>query len=179
MRAARRGDARAYARVLGDLAGVLRALFRRRLGGPDVEDYVQDVLLAIHLKGQTWDEARPLMPWVFAIAQHKLADGLRRTRRVARHVSADLTIDMLAESIAEPPPEHDRVGLDVERHLATLSGRQRAVVRALTLEERSVAETAILLAMSEGAVRVALHRGLKALAERARAADRTGSGGHA
>jgi RNA polymerase sigma-70 factor (ECF subfamily) len=47
-----------------------------------------------------------------------------------------------------------------------LPARQRDVVRAVGLEGASIREAAERLEMSEGAVRVALHRGLAALAAR-------------
>ena len=56
---------------------------------------MQETLLAVHLKRQTWDERQPLLPWVRAIAQNKLIDNLRRRgRRV--HVPIDDVSDALA-----------------------------------------------------------------------------------
>lgn len=174
MRAGRRGDQRAYTRLLGDLAGVLRGLLRKKLGGlpaADVEDLVQDVLLAIHTKRDTWDETRPLMPWVRAIAEHKLIDRARARRRSARLFAENLSADDLADVAPQPEPEFEKAGLDVDRHLAALTERQRAIVKALTIDELSIAKVASDMAMTEGAVRVALHRGLAALARRARSEE--------
>src|SRR5688572_7699094 len=86
MRAANRGDADAYRHVLEKLAPMLRSAARRgfaRYGsGPEeVEDIVQETLLALHLKRHTWDERQPLLPWVRAIAHNKLIDSLRRRGR--------------------------------------------------------------------------------------------------
>ena len=171
MKAGLRGDQRAYARLLGELAGVLRGILRgklRTLSAADLEDLVQDVLLAIHNKRETWDQTRPLMPWVRAIAEHKLIDRIRQNRRSGRVFAANLSADDLAEVAPQPEPEFERAGLDVDKHLAALPERQRQIVKALTIEESSIAKVAKDLSMSEGAVRVALHRGLAALARRAR-----------
>ena len=82
MRAANRGDAVAYARLLASLTPVLRGLARQSLSRTrlesDFEDVVQETLLAIHLKRHTWDETRPFGPWVRAIIRHKLIDAARR-----------------------------------------------------------------------------------------------------
>jgi RNA polymerase sigma-70 factor (ECF subfamily) len=168
MRAAVAGDAAAYARLLASLTPVLRAAARRGLTragqSPDeAEDIVQDVLLAIHLKRHTWNAAEPLAPWVFAIARNKTIDALRRRGR-----RVQVALDDFTEQLAAPPAEESLPARDVERHLANLPDRQRDVVRSIAVEQASVRATADKLAMSEGAVRVALHRGLTTLAARLR-----------
>lgn len=166
MRAAMGGDAAAYRRLLEALTHSLRAVTRRGFAQAgaalnDVEDVVQETLLAIHLKRHTWDMDQPLGPWVRAIARHKLIDALRRRgRRI--EVPIDLVIDSLPAD--EGPSNLDRQ--DAHRLVDGLNGRQQAVVRSISIEGKSIRETADRLGMNEGAVRVALHRGLKALAAR-------------
>lgn len=171
MRAGRRGDSAAYSRALAEVARLVRPKVARTLGSGagETEDVVQNVLLAVHLKNASWDDRLPILPWVYAIAEHKALDALRSRRRSARYVSQDLSAEDVAEVIAAPEPERDSLGLDLERLLAALSGRERQVVRALALEGGTIAGAASAFGMKEGAVRVAFHRGLKRLA---RAADR-------
>jgi RNA polymerase sigma-70 factor (ECF subfamily) len=163
MRAAIAGDGAAYERLLRALTPALRSAVRRGLarvgrGDADAEDVVQETLLAIHLKRHTWDAQKPLGPWLRAIAHNKLIDTLRRGgRRI--YVPIDDVIDILAAEDVEPAPARD-----VERRLGHLSQRQQEVVRAISLEGASIKDTAMKLAISEGAVRVALHRGLTSLA---------------
>lgn len=164
MRAANRGDAAAYRRLLESLAPWLRGLVRHALaqmnrGHEEVEDIVQETLIAIHLKRQTWDERQPLEPWARAIAHHKLIDALRR-----RGMREHLNIDDVAEVLGAPPPQEDATAGDLARLLATLGERQRRIVEAIAIEGRSAREVAVELGSSEVAVRVALHRALKALA---------------
>jgi RNA polymerase sigma-70 factor (ECF subfamily) len=164
MRAANRGDGEAYRRVLEGLTPVLRAWVKRglaRYGSAqgEVEDVVQETLLALHLKRHTWDEGRPLLPWVRAIAENKLIDALRRGGRHL-HVPIDDVGDVLAVD-AEPAALN---GVESERALALLPGRARQIVVAISIEGASAREVAERLGMTEGAVRVALHRALKALA---------------
>jgi RNA polymerase sigma-70 factor (ECF subfamily) len=163
MRAANGGDAVAYNRLLTRLAPAVRAVARRgfsRAGlGPDeAEDVVQETLLAIHLKRHTWDSSLPLGPWVRAIARNKLIDSMRRRGR-RDHVPIDDVIDTLASDTAEPTPIPGKL----DEHLQSLPDRQQSVVRSISLDGASIRETAARLNMSEGAVRVALHRGLAAL----------------
>jgi RNA polymerase sigma-70 factor (ECF subfamily) len=168
MRAARAGDGAAYDRCLREMAQALRPLVRRGLyragaNPAETEDVVQDILIAVHLKRQTWDDSRPIGPWVAGIARYKIIDAARRRgRRV--NVPIDDFADVLpAES--EPETASER---DVRRSLDILPEGQRNVVQAIAVDGLSIAAAAQTLDMSEGAVRVALHRGLGALAKRYR-----------
>ncbi|WP_323181426.1 sigma-70 family RNA polymerase sigma factor [Kaistia algarum] len=168
MKAANRGDETAYRRLLSALAPVIRAMVRRTQGGmsagaADVEDVVQECLLAIHLKRQTWDEALPLLPWVAAIARNKTIDNLRRRGR-----RLELPIDGLEEILPAAEAEESLSAPEIDRALAELSKTQREVVRAVSVDGASIRETGSRLSMTEGAVRVALHRGLTALAAKMR-----------
>jgi RNA polymerase sigma factor (sigma-70 family) len=164
MRTAMRGDAASYRRVLESLAPILRGLVKRNfsrygLGAEDVEDVVQETLLAVHLKRQTWDQRQPLLPWVRAIAHNKLVDNLRRrSRRV--HVP----IDDISEALAAEEQPSATNGMDAERVLSRLKGRQRDIVLAIAIDGASARQVADRLGMKEGAVRVVLHRALKSLA---------------
>jgi RNA polymerase sigma-70 factor, ECF subfamily len=167
LRAANAGDALAYQRILKQLAPVLRSFVRRWLARSfvpeaDAEDIVQEILLAIHLKRQTWIETAPVAPWVFTIARHKIIDALRRRGR-----RIDLPIDDFADTLATDEGEPNLIGIYLDRHLESLPSGQRKVVKAIAVSGASISEAAETLAMSRGAVRVALHRGLAALAARA------------
>jgi RNA polymerase sigma-70 factor (ECF subfamily) len=168
MTAALQGREDAYALALVAIAALVRTRVRRRLRSnwADVEDVVQETLLSIHLKRGTWDPSRPLVPWVHAIADHKLIDWARRKGRQNRLIAAGITVDTLVDVV--PAPEEDVFGIDLDRHLAVLSPREQVVVRGLAVEGRSVRDVAATLGLREGAVRVALHRGLKRLASAAR-----------
>lgn len=164
MRAALAGDGSAYAALLAELSRVLRAQVSRALsrmgrGNAEVEDIVQEVLLAIHLKRDSWNPALPFSPWLNAVARYKLIDALRR-----RGSSRDVAVEDLAEELAAPETSRDDHN-DATRLVSRLEARPRAIVEAISLEGRSTDEVARKLQMSEGAVRVALHRALKTLAK--------------
>ena len=164
MRAASRGDAGAYRSLLQELAPLLRVVASRGfsrsgLGSEDVEDVVQETLLAVHLKRHTWDESKPLLPWVRAIAHNKLVDNLRRR---GRHVH--VPIEDFSDTLAADAQSDAMNGVDTERVLARLKGRDRAIVLAISIEGASARQVAARLGMTEGAVRVALHRAIQSLA---------------
>lgn len=163
MRAAIAGDERAYAEFLRRAACRVRGFARQKIvqGGVDPEDIVQETLLAIHLKRHTWRDDAPVMPWLYSIARHKLVDAFRRRGR-----RVEIEIGELADSLAGPEEPETVSEREIGRALDSLAPGQRSVVAAVSVDGRSISETARSLGMSETAVRVALHRGLTAIAKR-------------
>ncbi|KGD96497.1 MULTISPECIES: sigma-70 family RNA polymerase sigma factor [Rhizobium/Agrobacterium group] len=164
MRLAIAGDSRAYQKLLTALTPHLRMMARKRceqFGAPtsEAEDVVQEVLLAIHLKRGTWDPSRPLGPWISAIVHNKLVDSMRRRGRQASVPLEDVIATLESD---ERVNTSDRI--DIERVLDRLKDPQRTIVQSISIEGSSVRETADRLKMTEVAVRVSLHRALKALA---------------
>jgi len=163
MRASMAGDEGAYRRLLVELGRSVRAMARSafaraRLGDADVEDAVQETLLAIHLKRHTWDPGQKLGPWANAIARHKIIDAMRR--RGARRAEP---IEDFQEFLAAPEGEDPHDLSDARKLMETLNPRQRDIVQSISLDGQSIAATATRLNMTEVAVRVALHRALKSL----------------
>jgi RNA polymerase sigma-70 factor (ECF subfamily) len=164
MRAALDGDEAAYRQLLQSLSGTLRTSVRSRFarmgcGDIEVEDVVQETLLAIHLKRHTWNRTEKLGPWIAAIARNKLVDVLRRRGR-----RAEQPIDDVIDTLVDETAVVDDDQRDVAQLLSQLGERQQRIVRCISIEGRSVREAAEQLQMTEVAVRVALHRSLKALA---------------
>lgn len=156
------GDARSYALFLHAVTPVLRGIVRAKGGGlgeATCEDVLQEVLLAIHLKRHTWDSAAPVRPWLYAIARYKVIDALRVRGRKVELPLADFA-DVLEEQAGPDPTE----AADMAKLIGMLDGRSATIIRKIGLEGESVAATGAMLKMSDGAVRVALHRALKALA---------------
>jgi len=161
------GDAAAYHVFLKELSAHLRAFLRRRLSRlPDeVEDLVQETLLAVHNQRHTYDAGQPLTAWLHAIARYKLVDLLRRR---ARGDAWNDPLDETTELLAAADSDAADARRDVAKLLDTLPDRQRLPIIHMKLTGLSVAETARLTGMSESAVKVNVHRGLKALAAKIR-----------
>jgi RNA polymerase sigma factor (sigma-70 family) len=160
--AANGGDARAYTRFLQAITPILRGIVRAKGGGlgeAACEDVVQEVLLAVHLKRHTWAPQAPVRPWLYAITRYKVVDAFR-----ARGRKVDLPIDDFTEVLAADVGPDPTEAADMDKMIGMLDGRSAEIVRKIGLEGVSVAETGRALTMSEGAVRVALHRALKTLA---------------
>ena len=163
MRAALAGDTGAYRKFLHAVAPYIRAVARsrcRRLGvlESEAEDIVQEVLLTIHLKQGTWDRSKQIGPWVSAITRNKIIDVFRRWgRRI--DVPLDDVIDILQAEDQRP----EILTREIDFLLGQLTCRQQDIVRSISVNGTSIRETAERLKMTEVAVRVSLHRALKAL----------------
>lgn len=163
LRAANHGDQRAYGDFLRAITPMVRGIARSRgagLGPDAIEDIVQETLLAIHQKRHTWREDMAVRPWLYAIVRYKVVDAFRaRGRRV------QVPIEDFADVLPAEPELDPTERSDAERVIGRLDPRAARIVRAIGLEGASVAETSAALDMTETAVRVALHRGLKRLAQ--------------
>jgi RNA polymerase sigma-70 factor (ECF subfamily) len=158
------GDAAAHRALLQTLATYLRAYFHGRLhGDADVEDLVQETLLAVHLKRETFDVNERVTAWVFAIARHKLIDWYRR--RGSRLVTP---LEEAADACVTDAYNDATVQKDLTRLLGELPEKQAMAIRYMKLEGLSAVETAARTGQSVAAVKVDVHRGLKKLIDRMR-----------
>ena len=168
---AQAGNEDAYREALGRMAGRLRAYFRRRLSDrpEDVEDLVQETLLALHLQRGTHEAGRPVSHWMHAIAGYKLVDHWRRLgRHDARHEPVEDEEDWPADEVS--PQEAASARRDLRQLLQLLPTAQRRAIELTKLEGLSVAEAARETGASEAAIKVQVHRGLQRLAQRVRQA---------
>lgn len=163
------GDAAAHRQLLAALTGHLRAYFARRLGSgsAEVEDLVQETLLAVHLKRATWDRSQPFTPWAYAIARYKMIDHLRRGRG-----KVHIPLDDAGALFSSDDPEEGAVRTDLERLLGQLPERQRALLEDVKIQGFSIEEAARKRGVSAVSARVMLHRSLQFLSRAVRHEDR-------
>jgi RNA polymerase sigma-70 factor (ECF subfamily) len=166
MAAAQTGDRRAYERVLTSSLSLIRSVARRQ-GVPvdSIDDVVQETLLTVHRVRHTYDPARSFDAWLAAIAGRRAIDTLRsQGRRGRREVHDEFALDQ--------HPDRDDASTDSERAqqasrlrdaIAELPPGQREAVEQLGLKEHTLAEAAMLTGRNTGALKVNLHRALKAL----------------
>lgn len=159
MRLARTGDRRAYEELLRGLVPIFKSYYLRRVRDylVEVDDFVQECLLAVHQRQITYDVARPLLPWVYAIARHKLIDRFRARKEVLNLSDIDAAVSGYD---SEPALS---AKLDVETLLERASPKQKTAIIATKIRGESIAEHAVAAGVSESDVKVSVHRGLKAL----------------
>jgi RNA polymerase sigma-70 factor, ECF subfamily len=158
------GDAVAYRALLERLTGHLRAYYRHLFAGighgpAEAEDLVQESLIGIHTHRHTYDPSQRFTPWVYAIARYKFLDYLRREKSSLN----DIPVESAEELIADSETAVVESSLDLKRLMLKISPKARQAIHYLKLQGLSVSEAAARCRMSESAVKVAAHRGLKAL----------------
>jgi RNA polymerase sigma-70 factor, ECF subfamily len=163
------GDASAHKTLLIRLSAHLRAYFKAQLARvgqapADAEDLVQETLIAIHTRRHTYDRSQLLTPWVYAVARYRLVDYLRRTKASIR----DVPIEEATEVFAGDDATAVDSGLDLMKLMAQLAPKARQAIQFVKLDGLSVSEAATRTGMSQSAIKVSVHRGLRALALLAR-----------
>lgn len=172
MMASQGGDPAAHRALLEQLSGMFRSYFKKRLdttGRHQAEDLVQETLLAIHMHRDAYNPAQPFTPWAYAIARYRLIDFLRRSKTSAREVPLEEADTVLADDDTVEAES----AFDLERLLARLPDKIRNAIQLVKVEGLSVNETAQKTGMSESAIKVSIHRGLKAMAKLMREAKST------
>lgn len=167
MQSAQVGDARAYAELLVVITPRLRQIIsnkRKFLQAADIEDLIQEILLSLHSVRGTYDPARPFVPWLMSITQHRLADAARRHyRQAARQNEFEEWSATFAEDapIAEAEPYGNPEGL--KRAIECLPPRQRTAIHLLKLQEMSFKDASEASGSSIHALKVSVHRAMATL----------------
>lgn len=162
---AQEGDGHAYAALLTMLSSTARKYARNRLGEVAwLDDVMQETLLTIHAARHTYDPRRPFAPWFYAILSSRMIDVLRKEKRVrSREFASDALPEVSPQSTLVQEASDPLDARRLETALDALPDRQREIVRALKLKDESVKDVSERLGMSPSAVKVAAHRGYKAL----------------
>jgi RNA polymerase sigma factor (sigma-70 family) len=160
---AQSGDETAYREALSRIARQLRRYLSRPMTNTpdDLEDLVQETLLAVHLQRGTYDPGLPLTAWVTAIAKHKLIDLWRRR---GRRENFNQAIDDVREDELVASQDGFEARTDLENLLKELPLAQRQAIALTKIEGLSVSEASVKTGISESAIKVQVHRGLKHLA---------------
>ncbi len=156
------GNAADHATLLRHLVPLLRGFYRRRANGSedDIEDLVQETLIAVHTRRATYDRDRVFTAWLFAVARYKMIDHFRRNRRLQ-------PIEGLEEIlIVEGFEDASDARLDIDDLLETLPAKQARMIRATRIEGFSIADAAAADGIGESDVKISVHRGLKTLMAR-------------
>ena len=176
MRASLAGDQTSYRQFLQEIVPYIRTAIKRAMPygvADERDDIVQEVLFAIHEKRHTWRVDEPILPWVRAIARYRTIDHLRR---LARNKTTPLDeYDEHSDTLTAPhnDPHSDPLeAIDLRNMVQKLSGRIGKVTFAIGIQGKDIATTARELGMSQNAVRIAFHRGLKKLSLRGRQNDK-------
>ena len=165
---AKAGDRAATDRLVAQLRPrVFRYVLARVLDPHLADDVTQEVTVTmLTALPRHEDRGSPFTAWVFGIAANKVSESRRTASR--RHESvANQVPDGHADARFEPETAVLRMETSayVAGLLAQLPDAQAEIVRLRVAAGLSADETAAVLGMSAGAVRVAQHRALARLRE--------------
>ena len=174
MRAAQDGDGDAYRRLLLAIQPRIRAIVRSRVrDAAAVEDVLQNALLSIHRGRATYRPERPFTPWMRAIVRNAIFDHFREhKRRGDRETSVD--VQDWADERPQGSVENAPLAPELRDALTALPAAQREAVTLIQIEGLSVAEAALRVGVSPGALKVRAHRGYRALRETLSSARESG-----
>ena len=157
MVSSQKGDQQSYTVLLTEVQLWLERYFRRRCPPAQLDDLVQEVMMAVHKKRATYDTNRPFLPWLAAIARYRWIDHLRKVYRNAE--------DALEDYDAPEDSDEEAVlaRLSLERMFVHIPDKQSDVIEMVKIEGLSIREAAEKSGQTESAVKVNIHRGLKKL----------------
>jgi len=151
----------AFLETVSNLRPRLHQYCSRMVGSVlDGEDVVQDALFQAYRKLESFDDSRPLKPWLFRIAHNQCIDFLRR-RQVRQDTEAEVAVQ---DAVAPKDPVGRGIERAIERLVLTLPPKERASVLLKDVLDYSLEEIAELVDSTVGGVKAALNRGRAKLA---------------
>ena len=160
MRAALAGDKASYRAFFETILPILKSMINAMAPtlSPDLrEDIVQEVLTSIHAKRHTWQQDRLILPWIYAIVRYRLIDFIRKEKRTPKSDSDIAELEIAGRDV----PSLADLRIDIEKGLRSLNTQTEAVVRAVGIDGKDTKKISEDLGITENAVRIAYHRGLK------------------
>ncbi len=157
MAASREGDRKAYRQFLAEASRRIRSMLARKVGADsELEDVLQECLIALHTKRHTLDPGRPVGPWMYAIANYKLIDHWRKRGRSPLVLDDDVDMDVAADTFAE---------MDVAGLLGELPEAQAEAIRLTHIEGLTNREASQKIGIGHSAMKLRVHRGMLRLKE--------------
>jgi RNA polymerase sigma-70 factor, ECF subfamily len=161
------GDDAAFVELYDELAPRLyRFAVRWTRSRSAAEDTVQQCLLQIHASRQRFVRGAAVVPWAYAIARRLLIDASRRN--VREELRAETLREPEEATAAASPDEAlhlKRMEAEGQRDLASLPPGWREAFELVKFEGLSVSETAEVLGITRGMVKIRTHRATVALRE--------------
>lgn len=154
--AARQGDRTAFGELYRRYARMIHGVLLSRVPYGDVDDLVQDVFLQAMERLQTLRDAGAFRGWLATIARNRATDHLRRAPR-----TTELPDDLPSNEAADRLEAAAALAI-----IRTLPEAYRETLILRLVEGFTGPEIAAQTGLTEGSVRVNLHRGMKQLRER-------------
>jgi len=172
------GDEGAFRELVSQYKDSVYAFLRRFLNDRDlVDDVFQETFMQLYVSRDTFDQSKPLRPWLFTIAANKAKDALRRKQRVdspnlgSMFDSDEHSIDDVLNTLDHD--EHmpyddlirDETAAAVKRVIARMPASLREILLLAYFQKFSYTEIAGILGIPVGTVKSRLHTAVSRFAE--------------
>jgi RNA polymerase sigma-70 factor (ECF subfamily) len=165
-----RGDEAAFREIVSRYKNGLYAFLRRLLNRQDlVEDVFQETFLQLFTSRESFDDTRPLHPWLFTIAANKAKDALRKGQRTSAipigtlAESEEMSFDDMLNSISADTTmpyeelEKGETAVQVGRIIANMPDNLREILILAYFDKFSYKQMAQMLSIPIGTVKSRLH----------------------
>jgi RNA polymerase sigma-70 factor (ECF subfamily) len=165
-----RGDEAAFREIVSRYKNSLYAFLWQFLNRPDlVEDVFQETFLQLFSSRASFDNTRPLRPWLFTIAANKAKDALRKWQRTAavpigtisdsEEMSFDDMLNTISADTTMPYEELEKneIAIQVERIIANMPENLREILLLAYFQKFSYKQMAQMLSIPIGTVKSRLH----------------------
>jgi RNA polymerase sigma-70 factor (ECF subfamily) len=151
--------------VLNDLyrevaPGMLNYIYKLVHDRALAEDLLQEAFLRVHKVRHTYRPDSPARPWLYAIARYTAIDALRKKGRRHEVAFEDAFMNAAAPEALDKTERSESLK-EVERALEELPQGQREAFVLTKVAGLSVQEASAVLGISQGAIKVKVHRALR------------------
>jgi RNA polymerase sigma-70 factor (ECF subfamily) len=162
MKEAQGGNETSYQTLLSEVYMFLESYLNSKVyNKSQVDDVLQEILLAVHNSRHTFDTSKSFMSWLLAISHYKITDHLRlQFKQKAQE---------LEDSIVDTNPDALNALIDnqsfhiLHQAINELDEKPKKIITLLKLEGLKISEVAIKLNLSESNVKVIAHRAYQGL----------------
>ena len=169
IRAAQGGDRLAFGELYAAYARAVHGIVLSRVPRADVDDLVQDVFVIAMQRVGTLRDPASFGGWLAAIARNRATDYLRRippTNELTDEVLSDEPDNSRGFSVRTASAPDRLEALAVLAAIRALPDAYRETLVLRLVEGMTGPEIAVRTGLTEGSVRVNLHRGMKLLRAR-------------
>jgi RNA polymerase sigma-70 factor (ECF subfamily) len=165
-----RGDEAAFHEIVSRYKNSLYAFLRQFLNRSDlVEDVFQETFLQLYASRKSFDDTRPLRPWLFTIAANKAKDALRKWQRTAaipigtiadsEESSFDDMLNALSADTTMPYEELEKneTAAQVAQTITNMPENLREILLLAYFQKFSYKQMAEMLSIPIGTVKSRLH----------------------
>lgn len=162
MKEAQQGNETSYQTLLSEVYMFLESYLNSKVyNKSQVDNVLQEIILAVHNSRHTFDTSKSFMSWLLAITHYKISDHLR--------IQFKQKTQELEDSIVDTNPQALNALIDnqslhiLHQAINELDEKPKKIITLLKLEGLKISEVAVKLNLSESNVKIIAHRAYQGL----------------